>query len=87
MITKLIFNSKSPRKCEIKSEEYYKSVFQKTLDFPSYSLLASKTPILGIWDDHDYGNDNSGSEFCLKDVTRDIYLDFLKEPQDSERRL
>ena len=71
----------------VRSREYYESVFQKTLDFPSYAELAGRIPVLGIWDDHDFGKDNAGSDFLGKDLTREIFLNFLKEPADSERRL
>lgn len=78
---------RKPSECTAKSREYYLSVFRKTSEFPSYAKLAEKTPIIGVWDDHDFGRDNAGSEFCGKDLVRDIYLDFINEPSDSERRL
>lgn len=45
------------------------------------------TPVIGVWDDHDYGCNNGDSRFVKKEQMRDIFLDFLGEPQDSERRL
>ena len=47
----------------------------------------SKSKIVGVWDDHDMGKNDGGSSFILKDRNRDIYLDFIGEPTDSERRL
>lgn len=40
-----------------------------------------------MWDDHDYGINNGGAEYKLKYIMREVFLDFLKEPKDSERRL
>ena len=40
-----------------------------------------------MWDDHDYGTNNGDRTFPLKHVMRDIFLDFLGEPADTERRL
>ena len=40
-----------------------------------------------MWDDHDYGVNDGDLTFKLKHDTREIFLDFLKEPIDSPRRL
>ena len=42
---------------------------------------------MGIWDDHDYGCNNAGKNFKKKHELREIYLDFIDEPKDSDRRL
>jgi alkaline phosphatase D len=78
---------KPQSQCIIKSREFYESVFRKTKDFPNYAKLRETTPVIGVWDDHDYGKDNAGSEFCGKDLIRELYLNFIDEPKDSERRL
>jgi len=49
-------------------------------------MLKSEVEIYGIWDDHDYGKDNSDGTFLYKDLSRVIFLDFLDEPDDSIRR-
>ena len=36
---------------------------QKSL--PAYRKLSSKTNIFGIWDDHDFGKNDGGSEFRI----------------------
>lgn len=38
------------------------------------------TKVIGVWDDHDYGINDGGKDFFLKNITRDIFLDFIKEP-------
>lgn len=40
-----------------------------------------------MWDDHDFGINNGNAFYHKKYITREIYLDFIKEPQDSVRRL
>ena len=50
-------------------------------------MIDKGTAVIGTWDDHDYGINNGGGEFRLKDETRDIFLDFIGEPSDSVRRL
>jgi alkaline phosphatase D len=43
--------------------------------------------VIGIWDDHDYGANNAGHTLKTKHSQREIYLDFIGEPQDTQRRL
>ena len=45
------------------------------------------TRVIGVWDDHDYGINDGGKDFKLKNQTRDVFLDFVGEPEDSARRL
>jgi alkaline phosphatase D len=44
-------------------------------------------PVVGVWDDHDYGINNGDKTFKRKNELREIYLDFIGEPKDTERRL
>ncbi len=44
-------------------------------------------PVVGVWDDHDYGMNNGDKSFKRKNELREIYLDFIGEPKDTERRL
>jgi alkaline phosphatase D len=41
---------------------------------------------VAIWDDHDFGEDDAGAEYPLKDESRRIFLDFWNEPAGSPRR-
>ncbi len=52
----------------------------------SYALLISDTPIIGTWDDHDYGLNDGGVEFNAKKGSQQMFLDFMEVPQDSPRR-
>ena len=52
-----------------------------TMSDPYYQqLLDKKIPVIGIWDDHDYGVNDGSKTFVRKDLVRDIFLDFLGEP-------
>lgn len=48
--------------------------------------MRNSFPIVGVWDDHDFGSDNSGKEYANKVVQKQMFLDFLQEPDDSARR-
>lgn len=53
---------------------------------PGYIELQKKTPVIATWDDHDYGKNDAGKEYPMKEESKKIFLDFFKEPQASERR-
>jgi len=53
---------------------------------PPYAHLRNTTEIIGVWDDHDYGLNNAGKNFQHKNLTQQLWLDFLDEPKNSPRR-
>ena len=40
----------------------------------------NSTKVVGIWDDHDFGGDNSDGTFEHKEVLKEVFLDFIDEP-------
>ena len=53
---------------------------------PDYQLLKASTPLIGIWDDHDYGINDGGKHFAQKKASRDVMFDFLAVPADAPER-
>ncbi|MBX7181144.1 MAG: alkaline phosphatase family protein [Bacteroidia bacterium] len=53
---------------------------------PGLQKLWEKTKVLAVWDDHDYGVNDGGKEYPKKEESKEIFLDFFKEPAESERR-
>lgn len=53
---------------------------------PEFQKIRAKVPFLTIWDDHDYGEDDSGREYPMKDESRRQFCDFWGVPLNSERR-
>ena len=66
-------------------EEKYR-VFNITYHDPLYNKLKSQVPIIGTWDDHDMGLDNSGKEYKNKERGKELFLNFLDEPLYTTRR-
>lgn len=66
--------------------EVMKNEYQVLLNNPEYQALQAQTPIIGTWDDHDYGADNSGGEFAMKEFSRDLFFNFIAEPAATVRR-
>jgi len=52
---------------------------------PGYAVFRELIPILGTWDDHDYGRNNATSSYKLKAVTRDLALEFMEVPPEDAR--
>lgn len=50
---------------------------------PDYQNLLNKTPIIGIWDDHDYGINDGGKYYFKKDESKSVMLDFFDVPKDN----
>ena len=64
-----------------------RQIFDKTKrEDREYRKLRESVPIIGVWDDHDFGMDNLGKEYPNKDMAKTLFLDFLDEPIDSARR-
>jgi alkaline phosphatase D len=59
--------------------------YQKRKTGVEYAALWEAVPIVGVWDDHDYGLNDAGGELAFKEASRKLFLEFLDEPEDSPR--
>jgi len=53
---------------------------------PEFQKLAAASPLLSVWDDHDYGENDAGAEYPFKKESREIFFDFWQVPRESPRR-
>jgi len=53
---------------------------------PEYQPILESAEIIGTWDDHDYGINNGGKDFAIKEKAQELFLDFFDVPADSPRR-
>lgn len=51
-----------------------------------YQKLIATCPIIGTWDDHDYGANDAGKEYPARDSSQQLFLDFLSVPATDPRR-
>ena len=51
-----------------------------------YRRLLACCPVVGTWDDHDYGANDAGKEFAMKKESKRLMLDFLDVPKDAAVR-
>ena len=68
-------------------EKFHAEAYAAVKRFPAYERLAKKARILGTWDDHDYGMNNAGKHWEHKEMAKELFLDFLDEGKETERRL
>jgi len=67
--------------------EEMRLMYEKQKKEPEYVKLRSQVgKLVGTWDDHDYGLDDSGKEFPWKRESKELFHDFLDEPKDSPLR-
>lgn len=52
----------------------------------SYQNFTQSCPIIGIWDDHDYGINDGGKDFKHKSASKNLMLDFLNVPKNAAVR-
>jgi alkaline phosphatase D len=60
--------------------------YAKLAAIPGFAKLRETTPLVAVWDDHDFGENDAGGEYPQKDASRRLFLDFWREPADSPRR-
>jgi alkaline phosphatase D len=63
-----------------------KAKYAKLAAQPGFRRLRETTPLVAMWDDHDFGENDAGGDYPMKDASRRIFLDFWGEPADSPRR-
>lgn len=61
--------------------------YQQLADNPSFQKLKLATKILATWDDHDYGEDDAGKYYPMKNHSKQVFLKFFEEPKNSKRYL
>lgn len=63
-----------------------KAKYEKLGANPGFQKMRSSTPLVAVWDDHDFGINDGGSDYPKKSQSRKIMLDFFDEPEGSPRR-
>ncbi|NAS11387.1 alkaline phosphatase D family protein [Poritiphilus flavus] len=66
--------------------EVMRNMYAKQDKVRGYRKLKREVPVIGTWDDHDYGLNDAGLEFDKKAESQQAFLDFLAVPQNSPRR-
>ena len=49
-----------------------------------YCAFRARVPVVGVWDDHDYGENNGDMSYPDKEPAREMFWDFLDVPQPGD---
>ncbi len=60
--------------------------YDKLAAKPGFRELRTKSDVIAIWDDHDFGVNDGGREYPMKQQSKDLFCEFWNEAADSTRR-
>ena len=63
-----------------------KAKYAKQWATSGMQTMLTNTATIGIWDDHDFGENDAGAEYPKKEASRQIMLDYFNVPKSSPRR-
>ncbi len=67
------------------SREQMAGEWNRLADKPEFQKARKEIPMMATWDNHDYGSHSGGTEFLVKEVSKEVFLTFWREPEDSLR--
>lgn len=72
--------------CDTYNMDTLRVKYDKLNRKPTFQNLKKNVPIIATWDDHDFGWNDAGRHYKFKKESKEIFLDFFNEPNNSERR-
>lgn len=63
-----------------------KESYDRLAAIPGFAALRASCPVIGTWDDHDYGKNDAGAEWEGKQAAKDAFMDFFGTPASSPLR-
>ena len=63
-----------------------KKMYNRQKNNPEYQKVLENIPVIGTWDDHDYGLNDGGQEWKHKQASQQLFLDFMDVPKKDTRR-
>jgi len=60
--------------------------YSQLAGIPGFVALRGRCPVIGTWDDHDYGANDAGVEFEGKHAAKEAFMEFFGTPDDSPLR-
>jgi alkaline phosphatase D len=68
------------------SPEVIRAKYADLARVPGFAKLKATCPMIGTWDDHDYGKNDAGAEWEHKNGAQAAFLDFFGVAKDDPRR-
>lgn len=66
--------------------EVMRAKYGQLANQPGYQRLLRTCPVRATWDDHDFGVNDGGAEYPMKEATKTLMLDFFGVPADAPVR-
>lgn len=63
-----------------------KESYDRLAAIPGFAALRASCPVIGTWDDHDYGKNDAGAEWEGKQAAKDAFMMFFETPASSPLR-
>lgn len=60
--------------------------YEELTTHPDYAVFSKLVPVLPIWDDHDYGLNDAGREYPMKELSAGLFFEAFNFPADHEAR-
>lgn len=64
----------------------FKEAYGTLSKIKEFAVFREQVPIMGTWDDHDYGANDAGKEYPMRRESQQAFLDFFKFRQDAPIR-
>ena len=61
-------------------------VYESLASVEGFAQLRARVPFLATWDDHDYGQNDAGADYPMREEAAEVFFEFWGEPEESERR-
>lgn len=71
---------------DTRNMELLRAKYEKLGAKSEFQNLRAAIPTLAVWDDHDYGENDSGKDYPMKEESREIFFEFWQVPAESPRR-
>ncbi|MGB0591145.1 MAG: alkaline phosphatase D family protein [Myxococcota bacterium] len=62
------------------------ATYARLAERPEFQRLRAAVPIVATWDDHDYGKNDGGREYPMREASEAVFLDFWQVPPEGPQR-
>lgn len=64
-------------------EQVMQAKYDRLAAIPEFAKLRREVPIVATWDDHDYGVNDGGADYPMRETSRELFLEFWGTAKDS----
>ncbi|MGV6846097.1 MAG: alkaline phosphatase D family protein [Lutibacter sp.] len=72
--------------CDTENMDVLKKCYEQQNNDSQFKKFKNKIPVIATWDDHDFGENDGGTDYSKKDESQQLFLDFFNIPKQDIRR-